>query len=216
MNNRMTAVVLAVAFVTGGAVRAAEERLAFAGAVGFGAETPGGRGGRIIRVTSLASQVPGTLREALETKGPRIVVFEVGGVIDLKRKTLAIAQPFVTVAGQTAPSHGITIIRGGVTVSTHDVVVNNVIHNPGNVAVQVGYVPGEWKDAAVKPANCRISVVGNVMMVCVRSIFIVWVSRSGRLVAMNRLGRWLERRPVGISSDGFKVSVGRYSGTAEF
>ena len=83
--------------------------------------TQGGRGGRIIRVTSLAKAGPGTLAAALAEKGPRIIVFEVGGTIDLERSTLTIAEPFVTVAGQTAPSPGISIVRGGIDVKGHDV-----------------------------------------------------------------------------------------------
>jgi hypothetical protein len=51
----------------------------FPGAQGFGIETPAGRGGKIIRVTNLHSEGPGSLRAAVETKGPRIVVFEVAG-----------------------------------------------------------------------------------------------------------------------------------------
>jgi len=57
-------------------------RTAFPGAMGWAAHTPGGRGGKILRVTTLAGKGPGSLREAVEAKGPRIVVFEVGGVID--------------------------------------------------------------------------------------------------------------------------------------
>ena len=83
--------------------------------------TDGGAGGRIIRVTSLAKDGPGTLAEALAAKGPRIIVFEVAGAIDLERSSLSITEPFVTIAGQTAPSPGITILRGGIDVRTHDV-----------------------------------------------------------------------------------------------
>ena len=75
--------------------------------------TDGGKGGRIVRVTTLAKDGPGSLAEALAAKGPRIVVFEVGGAIDLERSTLEISEPFVTIAGQTAPSPGITLLRGG-------------------------------------------------------------------------------------------------------
>jgi pectate lyase len=78
--------------------------LSFPGAQGWAATTPGGRGGQIIKVTTLAASGPGSLREAVEAKGPRIVVFEVGGVIDLDRETLQITEPFITIAGQTAPS----------------------------------------------------------------------------------------------------------------
>jgi hypothetical protein len=88
--------------------------------------TNGGAGGRIIRVTTLARTGPGSLTEAIAAKGPRIIVFEVGGAIDLERTVLKITEPFVTVAGQTAPSPGIALIRGGIDVKTHDVVLTHV------------------------------------------------------------------------------------------
>jgi hypothetical protein len=105
---------------------------AFPGAVGFGTDTPGGRGGRILKVTSLAADGPGSLRAALEAKGPRIVVFEVGGVIDLNGAVLRIDEPFLTVAGQTAPSPGITLIGGGIAISAHDVVLRHLRVRPGD------------------------------------------------------------------------------------
>ncbi|MCW3837418.1 polysaccharide lyase family 1 protein [Sphingomonas canadensis] len=104
---------------------------AFAGAQGWAAVTPGGRGGRIIRVTTLAADGPGSFKAAVEAKGPRIVVFEVGGVIDMGRTTLAITEPFLTIAGQTAPSPGITFIRGGIDVKTHDVIIRHIRIRPG-------------------------------------------------------------------------------------
>lgn len=99
---------------------------AFPGAVGWAAETVGGRGGQVIRVTNLNKAGPGSLKAALETKGPRIVVFEVAGVIDLERSTLEITEPYVTIAGQTAPSPGITIIKGGIDVKGHDVIIRHI------------------------------------------------------------------------------------------
>lgn len=105
---------------------------AFPGAVGFGADTAGGRGGRVLAVTTLAAEGPGSLRAALEAKGPRVVVFEVGGVIDLAGGKLTIAEPFLTVAGQTAPSPGITLIRGGLSITTHDVVLRHLRIRPGD------------------------------------------------------------------------------------
>lgn len=88
--------------------------------------TRGGAGGRIIRVTTLSKDGPGSLREALAAKGARIVVFEVGGVIDLGRDTLTITEPYLTLAGQTAPSPGITIIRGGIDLKAHDVIISHL------------------------------------------------------------------------------------------
>lgn len=100
--------------------------LAFPGAMGWAATTPGGRGGQIIRVTNLNADGPGSFADAVTTKGPRIVVFEVGGVIDLNKQELKVTEPFLNVAGQTAPSPGVTFIRGGITVATHDVVIQNI------------------------------------------------------------------------------------------
>jgi hypothetical protein len=79
---------------------------AFSGAEGFGAVAVGGRGGKVIKVTTLASSGPGSLQAACAEEGPRIVVFDVGGVI---RGDVAITHSFITIAGQTAPSPGITI-----------------------------------------------------------------------------------------------------------
>lgn len=112
-------------------VLAEGEALAFPGALGWAASTPGGRGGRIIRVTTLADEGEGSLRAALEAEGPRIVVFEVGGVIDLQRRDIRVANPFLTLAGQTAPEPGITLIRGGISLRTHDVIVRHVRIRPG-------------------------------------------------------------------------------------
>jgi hypothetical protein len=88
--------------------------------------TQGGAGGRIIRVTTLAADGPGSLRAAIRAKGPRIIVFEVGGVIDLGRTGLDINNPFVTIAGQTAPAPGITIIKGGIDIKTTDVKIQHI------------------------------------------------------------------------------------------
>ena len=104
----------------------ASRQVAFPGAVGWAATTPGGRGGRIIRVTTLAADGAGSLKAAIEAKGPRIIVFEVGGVIDMGRQTLKITEPFVTIAGQTAPSPGITLIKTGIDIATHDVVMRHI------------------------------------------------------------------------------------------
>ncbi len=81
---------------------------AFPGAEGAGSLTPGGRGGQVIEVTNLNDSGPGSLRQAVDTPGPRIVVFRVGGVIELERP-IRIREPYLTLAGQTAPGGGITL-----------------------------------------------------------------------------------------------------------
>ncbi len=110
--------------------------------VGF-TRTQGGKGGEVIRVTTLKNEGPGSLKAALETKGPRIVVFEVGGVIDLAQTNLSITEPFLTLAGQTAPSPGITLIRGGMRIEAHDVIVQHIRIRPGDVGdpKQSGWEP---------------------------------------------------------------------------
>lgn len=110
--------------------------LAFPGAMGAAASTPGGRGGAIVRVTTLAADGPGSLAEALARPGPRIVVFEVGGVIDLGRRELKVTEPFLTVAGQTAPSPGITLVKGGLSIQTHDVVIRHLRVRPGSAGLR--------------------------------------------------------------------------------
>lgn len=105
---------------------------AFPGAEGAGAFTPGGRGGKVFEVTHLNDSGPGSLREAVEAQGPRIVIFRVSGLITLD-KPLRISNPYITIAGQTAPGDGICI-RGQTTeINTHDVVLRYLRFRRGNI-----------------------------------------------------------------------------------
>ncbi len=79
---------------------------AFPGAEGFGAKATGGRGGAVLRVTTLADSGVGSLQWALDQPEPRIIVFRVSGVIN---GDVHISHGDVTIAGQTAPGAGITI-----------------------------------------------------------------------------------------------------------
>jgi hypothetical protein len=103
----------------------------FPGAEGFGTDTPAGRGGHILRVTTLAEEGPGSLKEALQTPGARVIVFETSGVIGLTAN-IKITAPFVTIAGQTAPAPGITIIGGGFEIETHDILIQHLRIRPGD------------------------------------------------------------------------------------
>ncbi|HKG90700.1 MAG TPA: Ig-like domain-containing protein [Gemmatimonadaceae bacterium] len=105
----------------------------FPGAEGFGTTTPAGRGGQVIRVTNLSDAGPGSLRAALTAPGPRIVVFDVAGTITLSDYAI-ISEPFVTVAGQTAPSPGITLRGAGLDIRTHDVLVQHLRIRVGDAA----------------------------------------------------------------------------------
>jgi len=97
----------------------------FPGAEGFGTETAAGRGGRILKVTTLRDHGTGSLRAAIESRGPRIVVFEISGNITLT-KNLIIKNPSLTIAGQTAPSPGITLKGAGIRIKTHDVLIQHL------------------------------------------------------------------------------------------
>ncbi|MBI4568121.1 MAG: pectate lyase [Planctomycetes bacterium] len=114
----------------------------FPGAEGFGTRTPAGRGGKVLEVTSLADNGPGTLREAVDTDGARIIVFRVGGVIDLD-EALFITRPNVTIAGQTAPGGGVCIRGVGIVIAAPDVLVQHLRIRPGNR----GKADGENNDA---------------------------------------------------------------------
>src|SRR5262245_34338923 len=93
----------------------------FPGAEGFGASTPGGRGGTVYEVTNLDDSGPGSFRDAL-SQGNRIVVFRVSGTIDLK-SPLRLRVPNITIAGQTAPGDGICLRGYTFEINTHDVIV---------------------------------------------------------------------------------------------
>jgi hypothetical protein len=103
----------------------------FPGAEGFGTQTKAGRGGKIIHVTNLNDSGTGSLRAALQDPNPRIIVFDVGGVIKLN-SDLSISSPYVTLAGQTAPGDGIMIRNYGVRISTHDVLIQHLAIRVGD------------------------------------------------------------------------------------
>lgn len=98
---------------------------AFPGAEGWGAASRGGRGGRVIKVTNLNASGPGSLAEACSAEGPRIVVFEVSGVI---RGNIRITNPYITIAGQTAPGAGITVegVISSYNYGVHDIIIRQL------------------------------------------------------------------------------------------
>ncbi|WP_443939419.1 polysaccharide lyase [Pedobacter sp. MW01-1-1] len=96
--------------------------VAFPGAEGGGSHSFGGRGGKVYVVTNLNDSGSGSLREACEQGGARIIVFNVAGIIRLKTP-LIIRAPYITIAGQSAPGDGVCVAGESVWINTHDVVI---------------------------------------------------------------------------------------------
>ena len=107
---------------------------AFPGAWGGGMYSFGGRGGKVIVVTNLNDSGPGSFREACEAGGPRIVVFNVAGIIKLKER-IRIRAPYITIAGNTAPGDGVCIAGDTVELETHDVIVRHMRFRRGETWV---------------------------------------------------------------------------------
>jgi hypothetical protein len=108
------------------------------GGRGHGMETVAGSGrgpnqgnSNVVRVTSLANSGTGSLRWAVEQQGPKTIVFELSGYIELEEQ-LVIRTPYVTIAGQTAPSPGITVRGATVIVAASDVLIQHIRIRPGD------------------------------------------------------------------------------------
>lgn len=113
---------------------------AFPGAEGAGKWAEGGRGGKVIAVTNLEDAGPGSLRAAVETPGPRTVVFRVSGTIELT-KPLRVAHPRLTIAGQSAPGDGVCLKGQELQIgSTHDIVIRHLRCRPGDHTSKPGDV----------------------------------------------------------------------------
>jgi len=121
---------------------AAATTAAAAASQGFGAMTPGGAGGPIVRVTNLNDAGPGSLREAA-SKGNRTIVFDVAGDIVLS-DYIRVHGAFVTIDGSTAPAPGITLRNNGLGIlgldGAHDVIVRGLrIRNAVQDGIGIGY-----------------------------------------------------------------------------
>ena len=104
---------------------------AFPGAQGFGANAFGGRGGELYRVTNLNDSGPGSLREAAEAHGPRIIIFDISGTIELE-EPIEVTHPYMTIAGQTAPGEGVTVANHRFDVRTYDVIIRHMTFRHGS------------------------------------------------------------------------------------
>ena len=138
----------------------------------------GGRGGRIIRVTTLAPEGPGSFTEAVKAKGPRIVVFEVGGVVDLAMKPVKISNGDLTIAGQTAPSL-VTFIKGGIEIG----------QGARNVVIQhIAVRPGEAGQAKTSGWECDGIYAYGASQIEVSNCSITWATDEGLSASGKRFG----------------------------
>ena len=124
---------------------------AFPGAQGGGMYSFGGRGGKVFVVKNLDDRGPGSFREACEAGGPRIVVFNVAGIIRLAEK-IRIRAPYITIDGGTAPGDGVCIAGDTVELESHDIVIRNMRFRRGETGV------GDRND------SCGGNPIGNVMI----------------------------------------------------
>jgi pectate lyase len=98
---------------------------AFPGAWGGGMFATGGRGGKVVEVTTLSDNGPGSLRAAIREQGPRIVVFRVAGIIRLE-SNIDIDNPDITIAGQSAPGDGICLANHSLNINTENVILRHL------------------------------------------------------------------------------------------
>ncbi len=123
-----------------------EKAIAFPGAEGFGKYTTGGRGGKVIIVSNLNDDGEGTLRKAVTTKEPAIVVFSVSGTIHLLSPLTIKGNK--TIAGQTAPGDGICIADQPVGLGGDNIIVRYLRFRLGDRYQNKGMVPGSGHDDA--------------------------------------------------------------------
>ncbi len=138
---------------------AGAQPLAFPTAEGGGRHATGGRGGRVIKVSDLSDDGPGTLREALRAKGPRTVIFDVAGTIELQ-SPLVIREGDLTLAGQSAPGDGICIKGYPVRIAADNVVVRYLRFRMGDRAGIVDDALGgrRIRDVIVDHCSCSWSI----------------------------------------------------------
>lgn len=108
---------------------------AFPGAEGGGMYSFGGRGGQVLVVKNLNDSGPGSFREACEAGGPRIIIFNVAGIIQLQER-IRIRAPYVTIAGNTAPGDGVCIAGNTVELETHDIIIRHMRFRRGATDVR--------------------------------------------------------------------------------
>jgi len=137
-------------------VRVSDAAAAFPGAEGFARTATGGRGGKVMKVTNLNDAGEGSFRAAVEATGARIVIFQVGGTINLA-SPLKISADSITIAGQSAPGDGITIRRYPVVIAANNVVVRYLRFRMGSEAGVIANALEAFDRSNILIDHCSVS-----------------------------------------------------------
>ena len=132
------------------------QQLAFPTAEGFGKYASGGRGGIIYKVTNLNDDGEGSLRKGILKKGPRFIIFEISGTIELKSK-LDINNGDLSILGQTAPGDGITIKGFPVTLKSDNIILRYIRFRMGDINGVEGDALGCRNTENIIIDHCSIS-----------------------------------------------------------
>ena len=136
--------------------------IAFPGAEGFGKYSTGGRGGKVMIVTNVNDNGPGSLREAINAKTPRIIVFGVSGTIHLQSKLSLTSN--LTIAGQSAPGDGICLADFPVDIKGNNVIVRYLRFRMGDKNQRGGMVDGNGADDAFGGTRYKNIIIDHCSM----------------------------------------------------
>ncbi len=207
LRHKYVALILALNIPCGIVLRLLAQIPAFPGAEGYGSTTVGGRGGRVIKVTNTNNSGTGSLRAACTASGPRIVVFETGGHIILN-SDININNPYITIAGQTAPGGGICIRNAALRVKTHDAIIRGLRMRVGDDPS--GKSPGNRDSFAVENSDdepYNVIVDHCSMSWSVDEIISLWYPMHDVTVQWSIISEalWYSIYPDGAHSRGFLI-----------
>lgn len=155
-------ILISCSFLATGQDKGDARPVAFPGAEGFGKYATGGRGGKVLIVTNLNDDGEGSLRHALMTKGPRIIVFAVSGTIHLKSRLNIPGN--VTIAGQTAPGDGICIADYPVHLTGDNIIIRFIRLRMGDRYQNQGQTPGAGVDDALSGVGRKHIIIDHCSM----------------------------------------------------